>query len=196
MSDDADVHQYLNDMARARAAGVTYEAVREALNEHEAGDASFGRVVEVMRCAVLALTEKARAETEEARATKDMHKARQQEAIADQLKAEAERDHWKANHDNAVAIKAAVLDRPDLGDRAKRVQELIAENTALRGLVAQLTLNTGSPCHYCGKNLNACPSGFPGCALADDLMLAEHDALMRREKLEPEVPDARHDAEF
>jgi Zn-dependent M16 (insulinase) family peptidase len=37
---------------------------------------------------------------------------------------ERERDQWKANHDNQVAIKAAVLDRPDLGDRARSVLEL------------------------------------------------------------------------
>jgi hypothetical protein len=106
----------------------------------------------------------------------------------------ADRDHWKANHDNAVAIKAAVLDRPDLGDRAKRVQELIGENTILRGLVAQLSLDSGKPCHYCGENLHRCPRGFPGCALADDLMLAEHDALVRREKLEPKGPEKPDEA--
>jgi len=31
---------------------------------------------------------------------------------------------WKANHDNQVAIKRAVLDRPDLGERAKSVVAL------------------------------------------------------------------------
>lgn len=43
-----------------------------------------------------------------------------------------ERDQWKANHDNQVAIKAALLDRPDLKDRAKRIQELIAERDTAR----------------------------------------------------------------
>lgn len=37
-----------------------------------------------------------------------------------------DRDHWKANHDNAVAIKKAVLDRPDLKDRAATVLRLRA----------------------------------------------------------------------
>jgi len=37
---------------------------------------------------------------------------------------------WKANHDNQVAIKRAVLDRPDLGDRAASVLKLFAERDA------------------------------------------------------------------
>ena len=44
----------------------------------------------------------------------------------------AERDRWKANHDNQVAIKAAILERPDLGDRATRVVALIAERDEAR----------------------------------------------------------------
>lgn len=43
-----------------------------------------------------------------------------------------ERDHWKANHDNQVAIKRALLDRPDLAERAKAVQSLVDERDALR----------------------------------------------------------------
>lgn len=35
----------------ARNAGVTFDAVREALNEYEAGDATFGRLVDIMRAA-------------------------------------------------------------------------------------------------------------------------------------------------
>ena len=34
---------------------------------------------------------------------------------------------WKANHDNQVALKAMLMDRPDLGDRAFRIAELIRE---------------------------------------------------------------------
>lgn len=44
------------------------------------------------------------------------------------------------------------------------------ENTILRGIVAKMN----KPCHYCGKeNMAECPSGFPGCALADDIMCGE-----------------------
>jgi hypothetical protein len=43
------------------------------------------------------------------------------------------------------------------------------ENDVLRGMAA-----TKMPCHYCGaKTMGECPRGFPGCALADDLMAAE-----------------------
>jgi len=34
---------------------------------------------------------------------------------------------WKANHDNQVALKAMLMERPDLGDRAARIAELIRE---------------------------------------------------------------------
>lgn len=49
-------------------------------------------------------------------------------------KLERERDEarkqaamWKANHDNQVSLKAMLMDRPDLGDRASRIAELIRE---------------------------------------------------------------------
>jgi hypothetical protein len=49
--------------------------------------------------------------------------------VVDVLRAERdaalkERDTWKANHDNAVSIKRAVLDRPDLQERAKAILAL------------------------------------------------------------------------
>lgn len=49
-----------------------------------------------------------------------------------------ERDHWKANHDNQVKIKQSISQRSDLGDRAAKVAELIAEATRLRDRVAEL----------------------------------------------------------
>ena len=39
-------------------------------------------------------------------------------------KALAEAAHWKANHDNQVAIKSALIQRPDLGDRAQRIEAI------------------------------------------------------------------------
>lgn len=39
---------------------------------------------------------------------------------------QAERDRWKANHDEQVRQKRALLDRPDLADRAKSIQQLTA----------------------------------------------------------------------
>ena len=55
---------------------------------------------------------------------------RKRDATIDALT--AERDHWKANHDNQVRVKQSILDRPDLQDRAKKVQDIIAERDRYR----------------------------------------------------------------
>jgi hypothetical protein len=46
-----------------------------------------------------------------------------------------ERDHWKANHDNQVKLRAALMDRPDLQERAAKVQAMEAENDRLRASI-------------------------------------------------------------
>ncbi len=43
----------------------------------------------------------------------------------------AERDQWKANHDNQVALKAAIMQRPDLKERADLVIGLVHANNTL-----------------------------------------------------------------
>ena len=40
--------------------------------------------------------------------------------------------HWKSNHDHVVKACSVIRDRPDLGDRAKKVCYLIKENEELR----------------------------------------------------------------
>lgn len=57
-------------------------------------------------------------------------------------KLERERDEalrnaamWKANHDNQVALKAMLMERPDLGDRAARIAELIRERDEVQKAV-------------------------------------------------------------
>lgn len=42
-------------------------------------------------------------------------------------KLERERNAWKANHDNQVAIKRIIAARPDLQERAPMVEKLMAE---------------------------------------------------------------------
>jgi oligoribonuclease NrnB/cAMP/cGMP phosphodiesterase (DHH superfamily) len=42
-----------------------------------------------------------------------------------------DRDKWKANHDNQVAINRTLRDRPDLGERAKLVDALTKQRDAL-----------------------------------------------------------------
>jgi hypothetical protein len=44
---------------------------------------------------------------------------------------------WKANHDNQVSLKAMLMDRPDLGDRAYRIAELIRERDEARFLLKE-----------------------------------------------------------
>jgi len=56
--------------------------------------------------------------------------ARQLERERDEARREAAK--WKANHDNQVAIKSVLIQRPDLGDRAQRIEALIKENKAMR----------------------------------------------------------------
>lgn len=54
----------------------------------------------------------------------------------------AERDHWKANHDEAVRVKRTLLDRPDLAERATLVQELIRERDEAVARVKSLSEQT------------------------------------------------------
>lgn len=55
----------------------------------------------------------------------DMNAEEHALAYAAQLK--QERDTWKANHDNQVKLKAAIASRPDLGERAAKVEEMAGE---------------------------------------------------------------------
>lgn len=45
---------------------------------------------------------------------------------------------WKANHDNQVKLKAALMDRPDLGDRARKVVSLAKERDEAREIAKEL----------------------------------------------------------
>lgn len=46
--------------------------------------------------------------------------------------ARGEATMWKANHDNQVRLKATLMDRPDLGDRARKVVSLAKERDEAR----------------------------------------------------------------
>jgi len=60
------------------------------------------------------------------------------------LELRAEVAHWKTNHDNQVAIKREVLDRPDLGERAASVLALRAEVAALKARKVKLPPRAGA----------------------------------------------------
>ena len=65
-------------------------------------------------------------------------------------------------------------------EEAKNIEE---ENNCLRGIAAKVM-----PCHYCGaEEIAKCPHGFPGCALADDMYLAEESASMALRKLREKI---------
>jgi hypothetical protein len=51
------------------------------------------------------------------------------------------KDHsvcWKSKHDNMVKINKMLRDRPDLGDRAKSVDELIGKNQHLLNMLKEV----------------------------------------------------------
>jgi len=87
-------------------------------------------------------------------------------------KLERERDKYKGD---AEAWNRSYHEAKRERDEARK------ENNILRLLVAK----AGKSCHYCGlTNMAECKSGFPGCALADDLMVGEDEfvLLMRKER--------------
>jgi hypothetical protein len=52
----------------------------------------------------------------------------------------------------------------------RTIEEVERENTKLRGILA----NSPLPCLYCAlpkADMAKCPSGFPGCGRADDIVL-------------------------
>lgn len=65
-------------------------------------------------------------------------------AVAEVARLTKERDHWKSNHDNQVAIKHAVLDRPDLGDQSRSVLALTTDRDELRAHLVIADQTAGS----------------------------------------------------
>ena len=57
------------------------------------------------------------------------------EIIEQRDEAREELAMWKSNHDNQVALKSMLIERPDLGDRASRIAELISERDRLQKIV-------------------------------------------------------------
>jgi hypothetical protein len=97
---------------------------------------------------------------------------------------ERDRDQWKANHDNQAALKAALLDRPDLKDRATLVQSMAAdrerlraENEALRADLQQ-RINDEADIHYSGE---------------EQARSGVHELFTGLDDCEIEVPDEWHE---
>ena len=59
--------------------------------------------------------------------------------LEEELKqARAERDMWKANHDNQVKLRSIFMSRPDLKDRSIRVIALMDELAAAKVRISEL----------------------------------------------------------
>lgn len=86
----------------------------------------------------------------------------------------------------------------------RTVEELEKENAVLRGLLPALN----APCVHCGlTDIGRCARGFPGCAQADDLLVADqvlHGDLLARyrqvsaelEKLKQSIAESGNEARF
>jgi len=108
-------------VARWNTLMVPYEQLSEEVKEF---DRVWARKVYAIMESSL---EQARRECAQLRDACDIHEALAKHAKERAEVAEKDRDHWKANHDNMAEIKRAVLDRPDLKERAGLVMKLIAE---------------------------------------------------------------------
>lgn len=62
---------------------------------------------------------------------RDLTAARERIAVL-----EKERNVWKANHDNQVAIRRTLIDRPDLKERSDSMIKLTSERDALKAQLA------------------------------------------------------------
>lgn len=65
-------------------------------------------------------------------------------------KIELERDKWKAAHDNQVNLKRMLMDRPDLKERARLIEQLCEERDELRK--AADALAQSEDCPNCANN--------------------------------------------
>ena len=108
-------------------------------------------------------------------------------------KLERERDEarkqaamWKANHDNQVSLKAMLMDRPDLGDRASRIAELIRERNEVQEkydtLAVENMLEVNKICNQRDEAIDVLSnlSHYLSCGLGDENTTAkEYGARIR-----------------
>lgn len=98
----------------------------------------------------------------------ELHAALKQ-LLSDVKKLTAERDMWKANHDNQVLLRRAVTQRPDLADQSAGVQAL---ETKLVDITKALTdIASGSPAlHRNGTAEHSCSLCAAHIAVARDAL--------------------------
>lgn len=143
LRDEVDFKNTYIAIYKARLRGEKHELDNDMYDEGEKNVAELikqnedlqAKLEEVIRERDQAEVMKYPAENERIGELEEELKAMRETLVA----AQKEAAMWKANHDNQVMIKCAVLDRPDLGDRAQRVQELIKQNEELRKQIEEKT---------------------------------------------------------
>jgi hypothetical protein len=60
------------------------------------------------------------------------------------LRLRAERDYWKAMHDDQVALKRMLMDRPDLKERAASLRNLLRDKYRLDWLHNHPSIHAGT----------------------------------------------------
>jgi hypothetical protein len=74
---------------------------------------------------------------------------------------EAEAAMWKANHDNQVKLKSLLINRPDLGDRAPKIQKMLDENARLIQDWADTDTAVREICRKAGIDVDGTPAHVP-----------------------------------
>lgn len=109
------------------------------------------------------------------------------ERITSEIRAvTAQRDEWKANHDNQVSINQLLRDRPDLKDRAASVDKLIEQLD-----------NIDSMYHKVIKEVLKCDP-IPACKREDDQLEPPWEVIARireqRDRLAEALENCREDS--
>lgn len=104
------------------------------------------------------------------------------EGEIEDLKAEAAK--WKANHDNQVKLKSLLINRPDLGDRAPKIQKMLDENARLIQDWADTDTAVREICRKAGLDVDGTPAHVPDIPELVE-RLAKENAKLRAAATKP-----------
>lgn len=93
----------------------------------------------------------------------------------EELKDEAAK--WKANHDNQVKLKSLLISRPDLGERAPRIQKILDENAKLVQDWADTDTAVREACRKAGLDVEGSPAHVPDIAELVERLAEQHARL-------------------
>lgn len=81
-------------------------------------------------------------------------------------------------YQNLAAFALSLWKRAETAE--EKIERLTKENGVLRSVAGVLFTKHLGSCHYCGvDDFARCPSGFPGCAVADDIICGDTEHLLR-----------------